>query len=390
MKWLKSGEYVPPSCCQFGITEAVLGTSLAGLLGGGVLGGLGAGALEGGALGAIGSAITGQNPLTGALTGGLTGGVIGGFGPEIGAATGLGTTGGDVLAGVGAGAVGSALTGGNPLLGAATGGVGGLVSGITGSGGTGNTASPTATVASTPTVGTAGGTSAASSTAGISPGAPGTGGGTPVDLTSSSAFGSDWLTPGQAQTGWNSVAAAGGSPVAPSGGGLSNIGSSVLGLVQKNPGLLLGAGVLGADLLMGNKPLPAESQLQNEATQNEANSRALQSYQQTGTLPPGLQSVVDQQIQAAQGQIVQQYTQLGLGDSTMLTDKLNQLKAQKSAEMAQFASQLAQQGIQLANLSSQEVTALLNSQTQQQDQFTAALGSFAAGLAGLRTGGSTT
>lgn len=87
-------------------------------------------ALFGAGIGAVGSAITGGNPLVGALTGGLTGGLGAvGAGSALGGALGIGTGAGNAVVGAGVGALGASLSGGNPLLGAVTGGAGGYLSG---------------------------------------------------------------------------------------------------------------------------------------------------------------------------------------------------------------------------------------------------------------------
>ena len=174
------------------------------------------------------------------------------------------------------------------------------------------------------------------------------------------------------------------------GGMLGGIGDKIGGLIEKNPGILLAGGLLGANMLMGDQPVPAEKQLQQQAGEAASMGRTLTAYQTSGTLPPGLQGIVDQQIDAAKAALVSQYGEMGLGSSTMLTDKLNQLKVQKSAEIAQFADQLAKQGIAWTNLSASEFSNLMTAQTQRENAFTQALGSFAAGLSGLRTSTATT
>lgn len=72
----------------------------------------------------------------------------------------------------------------------------------------------------------------------------------------------------------------------------------------------------------------------------------------------------------------------------MLADKLNQLRAQKTAEVAQFADMLAKQGMQWANMSAQEFGQLMSAEASREADFSRALGSFAAGLSGLRTSSS--
>lgn len=135
-----------------------VGAETAAAIGSGVVG-AGLGAVGGGAV----SALQGGSFGTGALTGALTGGAIGGLGSALGGATGLGTIGGDVIAGAGGGALGAGITGGDPLTGAAggalSGGVAGVLSGAGGEAatpGTAPAASAGAGGAGSPGVGAAG------------------------------------------------------------------------------------------------------------------------------------------------------------------------------------------------------------------------------------------
>jgi hypothetical protein len=391
MRWrpFYLAEYRPPSTCEWGITEG-----LAAALGGGLLGGLGAGALVGAGGGALLSEVTGGNPLTGALTGGLTGGAIGGFGPLVGSTLGIGTTGGDVLVGAGAGLVGSEVTGGNPLTGALTGGAGGLLSGVVGSAG-GTTGSPSVT--SAPTVGAGGGTSAASTASAPAGGAIGAGGGAPVDLASGLGLADSDLLSGF--TGGGSTAAgaagsaAGASGASAAAGGGSNWATSLFGnnaasnLLGKIPATaLVGGGLLGADLLMGDQPLPAEKQLQAAEAQAGSTGQALSSYIFSGTLPPGAQQAVTASTNAAKAQVQANYAKLGLSGSTMEGQALQQIDQASAAQTFQFASQLLQQGANYTQISDQMLSALLQTQEAQQSEFTKALAGFAGSLAGAKLG----
>lgn len=375
--------------------------------------GLVTGALEGAGIGAAGSAITGGNPGIGALTGGLTGGTLGsGIGSVIGDATGIGATGGDILAGAGAGAVGSAVTGGNPLIGAAEGGGAGALSAALGPGTPSTTASPAAgvggggaaSIGAPPAIASAAPDQIgqmASAATGISDSAPataapisGAGGGAPSNIISdvsaaggnsygtggdaTGAFGST-LTPAQVQTGWNTVAAGGGSPVYTPPNPLNSIGS----FIKSNPALI-GGGLLGAEYLMGNKPLPAQGQLQSEIGQNASAGRALQSYETTGTLPPGLQSTVDAATKANEAQIRSTFGRMGLAGSSSEAEALANAKTAGQASVAKIATDLFNQGLSLNQLSSGELQQLLTTQLSQSEDFSKALSSFAAGLAGAK------
>lgn len=377
--------------CHFGIEEVVLGTTLAEVLGGGTFGAVAAGGLEGAALGAGSSLITGQNPLTGALTGGLTGGVIGGAGPAIGDALGVGTTAGDAIAGGLGGAAGSLITGQNPLTGALTGAGGGLVAGL--SGGSTSAGAPTtsSSVSGAPTTGTAGGTSAAAAApAAIT---PPTTGGPSVDLTN----------PVSSSLGIDSAAGGTGSTVGPSGVPSSTIatgdfsprppssGFDIGSFISKNPGVLLGAGALGANMLFGgSQPSAAEGRLQNQANELNQQARAFTAPMFSGTLPPGMQQMIDRQTSAAEAQIKSRFAAAGLSGSTMEAQYVAAAKQEAAGQAATLAENLAKQGIALEQLSSSDLEALMRAQQLRDQQFTQALTSFASGLAGAKfnTGGS--
>ena len=378
-------DFEPQITCEFGITE--IGAAIGGLLadagiGAAIAAPVGAGvadALGGAALGAGLSGLTGGNPLTGALTGGLTAGTVGALGPTIGAATGLGTVGGDVLAGTGAGALGAAITGGNPLLGAATGGASGLLAGVTS--GAGSSSGPGASVAPAAASGAGGGTSAIS-TGGLS--APA--GAAPMDLTGSDfSGGGEDFTPG----GGSGIAGVGPAVDAGAGAPSSGLSGTLNSLFGKIPtGALLGGGLLGADLLLGNKPLPAEKQLQKAADEASSVGRTLSSYIFSGTLPPGAQQAVSAATNAAKARIRANFAQLGLSGSTMEAQALEQVDQAAAAQTFQFANQLLAQGANYSQISDQLLAEILKSQEGQQSDFTKALGTFAAGLAGAKFGSS--
>lgn len=418
---LRRLEYEPPSNCHdFGLS-ALLTPILADVVGASAAE-IAAPVLSSTLTGIAGSevmaGITGGSPLK-ALEGGAISGVVGGaLGEALGpVGAGLSETAAKGIGGAIGGGVSSAVTGDNILKGAATGGalgaVGGAVSDAGGIGSIlGTTSGPTGTggtaaVGSAPAAGAPG----AASTAGtVSPGASSAGGSTvPIDLTSSlstdfasqpaaATMGiSGGVTPSAAPMygpasfgGWGGGSDAGATPAAAgagatSGGGLGGVGNKLLGFVENNPGVLLAGGLLGANMLMGNKPLPAEQSIQRMGEEAASQARTLEAYQQSGTLPAGLQSIVDQQTKAAEAALSTKFADLGLSGSTMERQQLAQIKMAKAAEIAQFADALAKQGIQWAGLSVQEFNQLLAAQQANEDSFTKALGSFAGGLAGMRS-----
>lgn len=379
--------------CNFGIISGPLAGILAGVLPEAVAGPI-AGAVTAGALGAgVGAGISGieGKPLgQGALFGGLTGGAVGGLGPLIGSgisgATGLsaGTAGtiGDVAAGAGVGALAGPLTGQSPLSGTIAGGGAGLAAGVTGLSGTsGGPAAGAGNVA-------AGAGGAASPSGAASPGpiglpsaAAGSAGATPLDLSSSDF--SSMLNAAPDTSGLNSglisatpVAAGASSAASP------NFISNLFGYFQNNPAMLLGAGALGADLLMGNQPLPAQGQVQQAAADQASVGRTLSAYGESGTLPAGLQDVINMNTQAGEAALNSQFGQLGLANSTMAAQGQQQIREAAAGQQAQLANQLLQQGAQYTGMSNQELNTLLQTQMQQDQALTQAIGGFAGALAG--------
>jgi hypothetical protein len=172
------------------------------------------------------------------------------------------------------------------------------------------------------------------------------------------------------------------APAGTAGAGGGGILSSVESAAGKYWPVLAGAGILGYEALNGNKTLPAQGQLQSLAGQNASTGAALESYEQTGLLPPGLQLAVNSQSEAAAAQIRSSYAGMGLSGSTSEAQALAGVKQQTAATIGKIASDLATQGIQLSSLSSQELTQLMQTEQQQQSDLNKALASFAAGLAG--------
>ncbi len=366
-RWAEDGHL-----CSFGLTEIAAGivTGLSGgLLTGAAATGI-AGGLEGAGLGAGLSAIEGKSPLTGALTGGITGGAIAGIGPAlggvIGGATGLSsgtaTAIGDVAAGAAAGAGGAALTGQSPLTRRDQGGGAGLVSGISGGSTGGGPPSP----GPSGTAGTAAVSASAGSTAGAggagAPGAvalpSGTGAGT-VDLSSSGIDSYGLPAPGAGGTAQGmGLSAGGGAGFGGSAGGAVSGNQdfsggtgggfgSILDKLGSNPGLLLAAAPLAMDLFNGSSLPSSGTALQGQAADAGSMGRTLSAYQQSGTLPSGLQDAVTANTNASVARLKATYAQNGLSGSSMEAEAVNQVHQAATAQVATLAQQLAAAGDQL-------------------------------------------
>jgi hypothetical protein len=160
----------------------------------------------------------------------------------------------------------------------------------------------------------------------------------------------------------------------------ADIGSKIIDFAKKNPGLLLSAAP--ALLSMFGKPsqVPGQAQLQNAQEQAASMGKTLSAYQLSGTLPPGMQQVVDAKNAADKAGIRSNFAQLGYTGSTAEHQQLEQADRATAGQIALIGAQLASQGLDWTHISQQELETLLNAQLKQQSDFSAAIGNLAKGL----------
>lgn len=405
----------------FGSVEAALtggnigqGAGL-GALTGGAIGGLGgavgselgigasgADALIGAGAGAVGAGLTRTNPFTGALGGAAAGAVAGSFGgggapgsTSGGAGAGAAASAAPAEAGVftGDGTGAGVLSAGNPASTTVT-----DPSAFFPSGGAGQTASATlnnpvnysvqGSAAASPSV--EGATSGMESLPGdIKPPAL-----PAVGASASSPLGSlENLAgvQGNASSALNDPASAGGLSKIPADSGwsgatgnsitnavnnppLSNIGTAL----GNNANWLLPAAVTGLDVVRGNQAPAGLNQIKAEAGQLGAQGQQLQSYLTSGTLPPGVQTQINQATAAAQAAIRSQYAVRGMQGSSAEAQSLANVQQIAVAQGAQIATNLLQTGVNEANISAQ----LYGQIMQQSIASDASLGQALAALAG--------
>jgi hypothetical protein len=134
--------------------------------------------------------------------------------------------------------------------------------------------------------------------------------------------------------------------------------------------------------LLNGGSTTGEAGVQRAAAEAQSMGKTLSSYQFSGTLPSGLQDVVNQQERAGEAALRSRYANSGLAGSTMEGQQIAQLKQASAGQVALIAQELAQQGRSWSTLSAQEFNNLMNLQQQQDAAFNAALAKFAGGLAG--------
>ena len=170
------------------------------------------------------------------------------------------------------------------------------------------------------------------------------------------------------------------APAASSGGIGGILGD--LGITKANalPAAIAAGGLLYDSSRSQN--IPGEAQLQSKANQLASQGTQLQSYLQSGTLPTGVQSSIDQASQAAEAQVRSQYAEMGLSGSSMEAEALASVKQNTAAQGASIASSLLSQGVSESQIASQLYGDLLTFNQQQNTATGGAISSLAEALAG--------
>lgn len=366
-----------------GLGAAEVGGALGGFsaLGGGEIAGLTAGEVLGGGAGAL-------------LGGGEA--LAGGLGEVLGAGA------GDIAGGIGGG-VGGVGAAGPATIGAGA-DVAGAISPVTA--GT-SVAGPVAAAPSLPASiaysPTAIGDLTAGTTAGATPGAAGATGA--VGATGSATPGLDLTGADFSNTIGESTDVTTGA-AAKSGSGIDRAISSLTGgnLNKSDLGTILSGGGLLMNVLGGQKKLPGEAQINRAAGNLEATAAGqaalgtqLESFLQSGKLPPGLQTGLRSATEAAKTTIRSQYAQRGMSGSSAEAQDMQNAEDRAVAAGQQVALQLLQQGAsmvgQAANtegMAAQLYQAILADALNRDHDLGSAIGSFSSALAGSGGGNTIT
>lgn len=144
---------------------------------------------------------------------------------------------------------------------------------------------------------------------------------------------------------------------------------------------------LGSNLLKGNKAPAFEPQLTAAAQNATSQGSMLESYMAGGTLPPGLQSSIDQATNAAEAAIKSRYASRGMSGSSAEEQDIAAAKMQAVNQGAQLAIQLYSQGVQESQIGEQIYAQLMAVHEQQDQAASNAIGNFAGALAYMGGGG---
>lgn len=176
-------------------------------------------------------------------------------------------------------------------------------------------------------------------------------------------------------------------PATISGGTGSSTGTGIVSQLenafQKNPlGVLAGGGGLLYSLISGSQLQGNINQLQGQASALSSQAGQLESYLQSGTLPAGLQTQVNQATQSAKAQVRSYYAGLGLSGSSMEQQALQQVDQNAITSTAQIGEQLLQTGINESSLSGELLEGVIGANQKQAQSTGTAIASLAAALSG--------
>ena len=175
---------------------------------------------------------------------------------------------------------------------------------------------------------------------------------------------------------------AGGNIVGDTGGNWASNIAKTLGIDKMNPmSTLASAGMLAKNFL-GNQNVPGANALKTEAGQLQTQGNQLSGYLASGTLPPGVQTSIDQATQAAKAKMRGSFASMGLSGSPMEASAMANIDQTASAQGAQIATQLLQTGMNETNMSAAIYDNLLKFNVGQNDQTMKAIASLAASMAG--------
>lgn len=157
---------------------------------------------------------------------------------------------------------------------------------------------------------------------------------------------------------------------------------SIGDVLKANANLAIPAAGLAYSAYKGNQPLPGQSENEGIANSVAAQSAELRSYLSSGQLPPGLQSKLMQDANAAKAAIRSRYASMGLSGSSSERQELGAVDTQVTAQRAEMARSLLETGIGEANLASN----MYNHMSQQALQEDEALGNSIANFASAAGG----
>lgn len=153
-----------------------------------------------------------------------------------------------------------------------------------------------------------------------------------------------------------------------------------------SPASILAGGGLALDaaksLGLGGNP-PGYNQINTLAGNAAQNSQQLESYLQSGTLPPGMQAAANQASADAEATIKSRYASMGMSGSSAEAQDIQNMRTRMAGQTSDLARQLFATGANEAQMSGQLYQYLMNYQVQQDQALSQGITNMVTALAGL-------
>jgi hypothetical protein len=187
----------------------------------------------------------------------------------------------------------------------------------------------------------------------------------------------DYLTANPTQ---GAIAPSAGTPAA-GGNSFANFANkpsfeNAFRIAENNPWLASAAAIAPA-IIMSQRTLPGQPQTAATAAQLSAQGQQLQTYLQTGTLPPGVQQGIDQATQSAIAAVRSKYAAQGASGSSAEAEDIANIQQIAASQGAGIALQLLNTGVSETGMAAQiyqQITADALAQDQALGQALAGFG----------------
>jgi len=153
-------------------------------------------------------------------------------------------------------------------------------------------------------------------------------------------------------------------------------------IIGKGLGVLPAAGVMGAQMLMGQQQPKGYNQLMSQANQAQQEETTLLNQFNSGTLPAWAQQALQSSSASAKAAVRSRYAAMGQSGSDSEQQALAQIDMQTSVQGGQMLQQLLQSGMQEGQIAGGLYENLLNNNVKQDTALSSSMGNFAAALAG--------
>lgn len=156
---------------------------------------------------------------------------------------------------------------------------------------------------------------------------------------------------------------------------------------MKNPlGIGLSGAGMGYNMWKGTQTPAMERSMKGRAGELDAQGKQLMSYLQSGTLPPGLQSAVDQATKAAKARIISNHASRGLptdpSSNSALAQELAGVDQAAITQVAQLGQQLLTTGLSETGLAQQLYMQLIGLDQKRSADIGRSIAAFASALGG--------